>query len=134
MAVTSDPSGAEVVRSDGVVVGTTPVTLKLDKGAPSLEVKLSLDGYRPETRTILSDLNREIDVNLLKASGKRATRSSSGKPSPSVASPSTPAKPPTPSPPTAQACRHQARRRQARHRRQAEGRQRSDRLLIPTQL
>ncbi|MCU1282774.1 MAG: hypothetical protein JWM53_6320, partial [bacterium] len=47
------------------------LTLKLDKGSPALELQLNLDGYRSEKRTIVSDLNREIDVNLLKAAGRR---------------------------------------------------------------
>ena len=76
VAVKSDPAGAQVVRTDGVVVGSTPVTLKLDKGSPALEVQLNLDGYRTEKRTISSDVNREIDVNLLKAPVKRVSKPS----------------------------------------------------------
>jgi hypothetical protein len=72
VAVKSDPAGARVVRTDGVIVGVTPVTMKLDKGSAPLEVQLNLDGYRSEKRTITADLNRELDVNLLKAAGKRA--------------------------------------------------------------
>jgi eukaryotic-like serine/threonine-protein kinase len=85
----SDPPGASVVRSDGTVVGVTPVTMKLEKGSPALEVQLSLDGYRTEKRTITADNNREIDVNLLKA----PTRKSGAKPA-SVARPAEPAKEP----------------------------------------
>jgi tRNA A-37 threonylcarbamoyl transferase component Bud32 len=72
VAVKSDPAGAQVVRTDGVIVGATPVTIKLDKGSAPLEVQLNLDGYRSEKRTITTDLNRELDVNLLKAAGKHA--------------------------------------------------------------
>jgi eukaryotic-like serine/threonine-protein kinase len=72
VAVKSDPAGAQVVRSDGVIVGVTPVTMKLDKGSAPLEVQLNLDGYRSEKRTLTADVNRELDVNLLKAAGKRA--------------------------------------------------------------
>ena len=72
VALKSDPPGAQVVRTDGVIVGVTPVTMKLDKGSPALEVQLSLDGYRSEKRTITSDVNRELDVNLLKERAKRA--------------------------------------------------------------
>jgi eukaryotic-like serine/threonine-protein kinase len=71
VAVKSDPPGAQVVRTDGVIVGMTPVTMKLDKGSASLEVQLNLDGYRSEKRMITTDLNREIDVNLLRAPAKR---------------------------------------------------------------
>jgi hypothetical protein len=82
VALKSDPLGAKVVRTDGVVVGVTPVTMKLDKGSAPFEVQLELDGYRAEKRTITADVNRELDVNLLKApsSSKRAAKSV-GKPS-----------------------------------------------------
>ena len=43
--------------------------MKLDKGSPALDVQISLDGYRPEKRTLASDVDRELDVNLLKATG-----------------------------------------------------------------
>ena len=81
--VKSDPAGARVVRADGVVVGTTPVTLKLDKGSAPLEVELTLEGYRSEKRTLPSDLNREIDVNLLKASRHATAKPASATPKPS---------------------------------------------------
>ncbi|HEX6837623.1 MAG TPA: PEGA domain-containing protein, partial [Polyangia bacterium] len=74
VAIKSDPPGAQVVRTDGVIVGVTPVTMKLTKGAPALDVELTLEGYRAERRTIASDVNRELDVNLLKAP-KHASRS-----------------------------------------------------------
>jgi len=67
VALKSDPPGAQVVRADGVIVGVTPVTMKLEKGSPSLDVELTLEGYRAEKRTLTSDVNREVDVNLLKA-------------------------------------------------------------------
>ncbi len=73
VALKSDPPGAQVVRTDGVIVGMTPVEMKLDKGAPPLDVQLNLDGYRSEKRTITSDLNRELDVNLLKDRSKHKT-------------------------------------------------------------
>jgi len=77
VALKSDPLGAKVVRTDGVVVGVTPVTMKLDKGSAPFEVQLELDGYRAEKRTITADVNRELDVNLLKAasSSRRASKS-----------------------------------------------------------
>ena len=82
VALKSDPIGAKVVRTDGVVVGVTPVTMKLDKGSAPFEVQLELDGYRAEKRTITADVNREVDVNLLKApsSGKRAAKAVTSKP------------------------------------------------------
>src|SRR5207302_10178753 len=74
--------GAQVVRTDGVIVGVTPLTMKLDKGSPPLELQLNLDGYRSEKRTITADVNRELDVNLLKAASKRtaAARPATAKP------------------------------------------------------
>ena len=80
IAVKSDPPGAQVVRSDGVIVGVTPVTMTLDKGSPSLDVQLTLDGYRAEKRTITSDVNRELDVNLLKAPKSHSTKPVATKP------------------------------------------------------
>ena len=72
VAINSDPPGAKLVRTDGVIVGVTPVTLRLDKGSPALEMQLDLDGYRSERRIITSELNRELDVNLVKAPARRA--------------------------------------------------------------
>ena len=142
VALKSDPAGAQVVRSDGVVVGVTPVTMKLDKGSPALDVQISLDGYRPEKRILSSDVNRELDVNLLKAPGKRATRSSSGKSSPSVASPSTPAKPADAKPADAKPTDTKAAVTKPADGKPADAKPadakpkegNSDRLLIPTQL
>ncbi len=74
VAVRSDPPGAKVVRTDGVIVGVTPVKMRLDKGSPALEVELNLEGYRSEKRTITSDLNRELDVNLLKEPTRHGAR------------------------------------------------------------
>jgi hypothetical protein len=81
VALRSDPVGAKVVRTDGVVVGVTPVTMKLDKGSAPFEVQLELDGYRAEKRTITADVNRELDVNLLKAPSSRHAGKSVAKPS-----------------------------------------------------
>ena len=90
VAVKSDPPGAQVVRADGVIVGVTPVTMKLDKGSPALDVQLSLDGYRPEKRTIVSDVNRELDVNLLKApKAHAATKPVATKPAEATKPPAT---------------------------------------------
>ncbi|MCA1664756.1 MAG: hypothetical protein LC659_10880, partial [Myxococcales bacterium] len=48
-----------------------------DKGSAPFEVQLDLDGYRAEKRTISADVNRELDVNLLKApsASRRAAKS-----------------------------------------------------------
>jgi eukaryotic-like serine/threonine-protein kinase len=68
IALKSDPEGAEVVRvaESDRVVGKTPLVLKLQKGSASFAVQLKLDGYRTEERTLTADVNREVDVNLLK--------------------------------------------------------------------
>jgi tRNA A-37 threonylcarbamoyl transferase component Bud32 len=68
VALKSDPEGAEVVRvaDSDRVVGKTPLTLKLPKGSAPFEVQLKLDGYRTEQRILTADVNREVDVNLLK--------------------------------------------------------------------
>jgi hypothetical protein len=122
VAVKSDPPGAQVVRTDGVVVGVTPVTMRLDKGSPNLEVQLDLEGYRSEKRTITSDLNREIDVNLLKAPVKRVSRPSAA----ATATKPAAAKPaeakPAETPPATKPAETKPKE------------QNSDRLLMPTQI
>ena len=122
VAVKSDPPGAQVVRTDGVVVGVTPVTMRLDKGSPNLEVQLDLEGYRSEKRTITSDLNREIDVNLLKAPVKRVSKPSAAATAtkPAVAKPAE-AKP-AETPPATKPAETKPKE------------QNSDRLLMPTQI
>jgi hypothetical protein len=88
VSLRSDPPGAQVVRSDGVVVGMTPVTMKLDKGSRALDVQLSLDGYRSEKRTLTADVNREVDVNLLKERSKHAGSKAAAVAKPGEAKPS----------------------------------------------
>jgi serine/threonine-protein kinase len=85
----SDPAGATVMQGDKAL-GSTPFELKMDKGAPSLDVQLKFDGYRPEARTLASDVNREIAVNLVKlpSSSKRP-----GKAAAAVTAPPTAAAP-----------------------------------------
>ena len=97
IALKSDPPGAQVVRADGVIVGTTPIMMKLDKGSPALEVQLTLDGYRAEKRTLTADVNRELDVNLLKDRGKHAAKPATvakpGEPKPGEPKPAVTTKP-----------------------------------------
>ncbi|HEX8951105.1 MAG TPA: PEGA domain-containing protein, partial [Polyangia bacterium] len=98
VAIKSDPAGAQVVRTDGVVVGVTPVTMKLPKGSPALDVELTLDGYRAEKRRIASDINRELDVNLLKApAAKRGSRAPTAEAKPAAPKPAE-ARPAAPKP------------------------------------
>jgi serine/threonine-protein kinase len=63
--VSSEPPGARVVRLDTrAVVGETPVTLELDKGAPAVEIELARAGYAVERRLVTTDASREIVLVL----------------------------------------------------------------------
>jgi len=52
----TDPEGASVVRSDGVVLGATPLSTELPYGNTAIEYVLSLEGYLPRTTSIVPNL------------------------------------------------------------------------------
>jgi len=52
----SDPQGASVVRSDGVVLGTTPLSTEVPYGNEATAYVLRLDGYLPKTTAIVPNL------------------------------------------------------------------------------
>jgi eukaryotic-like serine/threonine-protein kinase len=62
----STPSGAKVALPDGELLGTTPFTKTFDKGTPAMDVAFSLPGHGRQTRSIETDANHLIDVNLPK--------------------------------------------------------------------
>jgi hypothetical protein len=65
--VVSTPPGAMVLRADQAEgPRLTPAVFHLLKGDASFDVQVKLDGYKPETRTIVADSNKEIDVVLAK--------------------------------------------------------------------
>jgi serine/threonine-protein kinase len=66
ITITSEPSGAKVVRADTGGVGATPWDIALPKGSPSFDIQVKLDGYVPQTRTIKTDTTKEIVVPLVK--------------------------------------------------------------------
>ena len=62
--IVSSPSHAKVTRADSTVVGTTPVSLEVERGSDSFDVAIALDGYSTAHRRIGTDSDREIDVGL----------------------------------------------------------------------
>ncbi len=68
ITINSDPAGADVLRLDqgGAAAGTTPLHLVLKKGSPSFEIKLHLDGYRDQSRSVTSESEKELSVQLQK--------------------------------------------------------------------
>jgi len=62
--VRTDPTGAQVVAADGRVLGMSPVQVGLNQGE-SIDVRVSLDGYKSKTLTIPSDAkSTHVDVTL----------------------------------------------------------------------
>ncbi|MDB4971013.1 MAG: serine/threonine protein kinase [Myxococcales bacterium] len=98
----SEPAGATVLWGDKIL-GSTPFELTMNRGEPSRDVQLKFDGYRPEMRTLASDANREIGVNLVrlpsstKRPGKATAVKGEPKPEPTKAEP-TRAEPTKPEP------------------------------------
>jgi serine/threonine-protein kinase len=72
IALRSEPTGASVVRpdQDNAVIGSTPMVLKLRRGAPSYPVQLRLDGYKPQMSTIIFDHDKEIQLTLAREEAK----------------------------------------------------------------
>jgi serine/threonine protein kinase len=83
LSVTTDPPGAQVTRSDSgdAPVGVTPLVIKVAQGSPDLVVGFKLDGYKAETRTIKTDVARDVEVALTKES-KRKRASTPGETKP----------------------------------------------------
>jgi len=63
IVVRTRPEGAEIVR-DGVVLGRSPVTLKLERGSQEIRLQLRRSGYAEKVVHVLPDKDREIDVEL----------------------------------------------------------------------
>jgi serine/threonine-protein kinase len=51
----STPSGARVVRPDGVVLGATPFKMEATRGGDDIDVSVVLDGYKQQQRRITPD-------------------------------------------------------------------------------
>jgi hypothetical protein len=65
ITISSEPSGAKVIRTDGEVVGLTPVDLKLKRGDPSFDVQLRRQGYKPQIRSVTPNVSKEVVVPLV---------------------------------------------------------------------
>ncbi len=63
VTLTSEPTGADVVRS-GKVLGVTPFELTVKKGDPSFEVELRKAGFDTQQRTVETDQSHEFYVAL----------------------------------------------------------------------
>jgi serine/threonine-protein kinase len=60
----SSPAHAKVTRPDGSLVGTTPVSMEVDRDSGSFDVAINLDGYQVARRSVATDDDREINVTL----------------------------------------------------------------------
>ncbi|MDP1921493.1 MAG: serine/threonine-protein kinase [Myxococcales bacterium] len=64
IVIESAPSGANIVDATGASLGTTPVTLKRELGAPPLKVRLELKGYEPLTREFGTSESLHVELPL----------------------------------------------------------------------
>ncbi|MDP3503384.1 MAG: serine/threonine-protein kinase [Myxococcales bacterium] len=64
IVIESAPPGANVVDSTGASLGTTPLTLKRELGAPPLEVRLELKGYEPLSREFGTTESLHVELPL----------------------------------------------------------------------
>lgn len=64
IGIESVPPGANVVDSTGASLGTTPVTLKRELGAPPLKVRLELKGYEPLSREFGTTESLHVELPL----------------------------------------------------------------------
>jgi serine/threonine-protein kinase len=66
--ISSDPPGAKVFRSDTGKWedGVTPISFSVKKGTPSFDVKLKLEGYKSNTRTLSTDHDANPLIDLEK--------------------------------------------------------------------
>jgi serine/threonine-protein kinase len=68
ITITSEPSGAHVIRADqgGADIGETPLDIKAKKGDPAFDVQIRLDGYKAQTRSVSTNNSREVLVVMTK--------------------------------------------------------------------
>jgi serine/threonine protein kinase len=67
ISISSDPVGAKVYRAGKEEPeGVTPHDIKLKKGEPSFDIQVKLEGYKTETKSITSEVNKEVIVTLAK--------------------------------------------------------------------
>jgi serine/threonine protein kinase len=65
--IVSTPPGALVSRADQAEgPRLTPAVFHLNKGDPSFDVSIKLDGFKPQTRTIQADSSKVVEVTLAK--------------------------------------------------------------------
>jgi hypothetical protein len=73
--VVTQPPGADVYIGDQVSArGQTPVALTLPRGTASETVTVRLKGYEPQTAEVTPDSDSRLQLNLVKASPRRASK------------------------------------------------------------
>ncbi len=75
--IVSDPPGATVKDGD-VVLGTTPVDLRLERSVAPRNLQITLEGRAPRMRSIVPDRDREIHVELPTFRRRRESGSPAG--------------------------------------------------------
>ncbi len=66
IAVDSTPRGAKAYRGDDEV-GMTPFELKVKKGEPQFELKLKMDGFQDQAKTVTTERDHDMLIALAKA-------------------------------------------------------------------
>jgi serine/threonine-protein kinase len=65
--ISSEPVGAKVFRAGkDAPEGLTPLEIKLKKGEPGFDIQVKMDGYKTETKSVTSEVNKEVIVTLAK--------------------------------------------------------------------
>ena len=62
--IESTPAGAQVLDADGLVLGETPCTLALPRGAEPLSLHVTLSGYQEHVETLTPDMNQRLSFTL----------------------------------------------------------------------
>jgi serine/threonine protein kinase len=99
LRVESDPTGADVTRSDGTTLGKTPLTQNLARGSDPITLIVSKAGYAPSRHTITPDRDVAALVNLRATPATRSPRGA-GKADAKAAARSGSATAPAPTPAT----------------------------------
>jgi serine/threonine protein kinase len=72
--VNSEPGGARVLRDNGDVLGTTPLTLEEERGSGAIELRLEKEGWKPARLTLRPERDAAETVKLVAAPQTRKPR------------------------------------------------------------
>lgn len=80
ISVDSFPQGADIVDTQGTLLGTTPHTLSLDRSASPLDLTLRLEGFESAQLRVIPDIDKPVFAKLeaLPVKAKAARRPSPG--------------------------------------------------------